>query len=252
MPRKNPIPKKVQDVSAATPTETNIPNTPTPPADTAQQDQEHPELLPLSPEEELFVDYLFIENMNRTRAYQRVFPNTTPESASASASRMLRKVNVQAEVRRRLDEEAMSAEEATARLARIARGSMLPFLKKGPDGFVYMNVSDPEAERYMFLVKEMEAKRQRRIVGSGDDAEEWEDEWVRVKLYSSYEANIDILKLHGKFTKKVDVTTGGQPLPAVDHEGFDRSLTAFVEAIQSVIKQELRQEPDDSSKPAKS
>ena len=207
------------------------------------ESQDAAELEPLTPEEERFINSLFEENMNRTRAYMRVFPKATYESASASASRMLRKVNVKREVGRRLEEEAMSAEEATARLARIARGSMLPFLKKGPDGFIYMNLNDPDAERYMFLVKEMEAKRQRRIVGSGDAAEEWEDEWVRVKLYSSYEANIDILKLHGKFTKKVDLTTGGQPLPAVDHEAFDQSMKTFADAIISLVEQ------DDSPKP---
>jgi hypothetical protein len=151
---------------------------------------------------------------------------------------MLARVNIKAEVRRRLEEEAMSAEEAIARLARIARGSMLPFLKKGPDGFVYMNLNDPQAEEYMFLVKEMEAKRQRRILGSGEAAEEWEDEWVRVKLYSSYEANIDILKLHGKFTKRVDLTTGGQPLPAVDNEGFDRSMRTLADAITSMLERD--------------
>lgn len=194
-------------MSADTPT--NSAGNPQPAAD-----QDPAELEPLTPEEERFVNSLFEENMNRTRAYMRVFPNASYESASASGSRMLRRVNIKAEVARRLEEEAMSAEEAIARMARIARGTMLPFLKKGPDGFIYMNLNDPEAEQYIFLVREMEAKRQRRVVGSGDAAEEWEDEWVRVKLYSSYEANLDILKMHGKFTKKVDLTTGGQPLPA--------------------------------------
>lgn len=207
------------------------------------QTQDPAELEPLTPEEERFVNSLFEENMNRTRAYMRVFPNATYESASASASRMLRKVNVKAEVARRLEEEAMSAEEAIARIARIARGTMLPFLKRGPDGFVYMNLNDPDAERYMYLVKEMEAKRQRRIIGSGEAAEEWEDEWVRVKIYSSYEANLEILKMHGKFTKKVDLTSGGKPLPAVDHEAFDQSMKTFAAAIVSLIEQ------DDSSKP---
>jgi hypothetical protein len=222
-------------VSADTPT--NNPTNPAPAADTSQ-DQDPAELIPLSPEEELFVDYLFEENFNRTRAYARAYPNALPNSARASASRMLARVNIKAEVRRRLEEEAMSAEEAIARLARIARGSMLPFLKKGPDGFVYMNLNDPQAEEYMFLVKEMEAKRQRRILGSGEAAEEWEDEWVRVKLYSSYEANIDILKLHGKFTKRVDLTTGGQPLPAVDNEGFDRSMRTLADAITSMLERD--------------
>jgi len=228
-------------VSAATPTTDNPVNPQTTVEQTQSQDPAALEAL--SPEEERFVNYLFDENMNRTRAYMRIFPNSSYDAAKSSASRMLSKANVKAEVARRLEEEAMSAEEALARLARIARGSMLPFLKKGPDGFVYMNLNDPEAEQYMFLVKEMEAKRQRRIIGSGDATEEWEDEWVKVKLYSSYEANIDILKLHGKFTKKVDLTTGGQPLPAVDHEAFDQSMKAFTNAIISLIEQ------DDSPKP---
>lgn len=222
-------------MSGATPT--NDPIAPQPTVDQTQG-QDPAALEPLTPEEERFINSLFEENMNRTRAYMRVYPRATYESASASASRMLRKVNVKAEVARRLEDEAMSAEEAIARLARIARGSMLPFLKKGPDGFVYMNLNDPEAEQYMFLVKEMEAKRQRRIVGSGEAAEEWEDEWVKVKLYSSYEANIDILKLHGKFTKKVDLTTGGQPLPVVDNEAFEQSMKAFTNAIISLIEQD--------------
>lgn len=227
-------------MSSAIPT--NNPVTPQPTVDQTQS-QDPAVLEPLTPEEERFINALFEENMNRTRAYMRVYPKATYESSSASASRMLRKANVKAEVGRRLEEEAMSAEEAIARLARIARGSMLPFLKKGPDGFIYMNLNDPEAERYMFLIKEMEAKRQRRIVGSGDAAEEWEDEWVKVKLYSSYDANLDILKLHGKFTKKVDLTTDGNPLPTVDHEAFDQSMKAFTNAILSLIEQ------DDSPKP---
>ena len=223
-------------MSAAIPTETNAA---TPPAN--EQNQE--ELIPLSPDEERFINFLFEENMNRTRAYKRAHPDSSYDAARSSASRLLAKANIQAEVARRLDEEAMSEKEAIARLARIARGSMLPFLKKGPDGFVYMNLNDPEAEQYMFLVKEMEAKRQRRILGSGEAAEEWEEEWVRVKLYSSYEANIDILKLHGKFTKKVDLTTDGKPLPVEDHEGFNRSLTALADALTGILQQ------DDSPKP---
>jgi len=227
-------------VSSATPT--NNPVTPQTAVDQAQS-SEPAVLEPLTPAEERFINSLFEENMNRTRAYMKVYPKSSYDAARSSASYILTKPNIKAEVRRRLEEEAMSAEEAIARLARIARGSMLPFLKKGPDGFIYMNLNDPEAERYMFLVKEMEAKRQRRIVGSGETAEEWEDEWVKVKLYSSYEANIDILKLHGKFTKKVDLTTGGNPLPAVDHEAFDQSMKAFTNAIVSLIEQ------DDSPKP---
>lgn len=207
------------------------------PAADAQPNPEQPELEPLSPEEERFVNFLFEENMNRTRAYRRAYPNSSYDAARSSASRLLAKANIKAEVARRLDEEAMSVEEAVARMARIARGSMRPFLQKGPDGFVYFDLNHPEAEEHMYLVKEMEAKRQRRIVGSGDAAEEWEEEWVRVKLHSAYEANLDILKMHGKFTKKIDLTSDGKPLPPVDQTGYQESMKMFAEAVVNFLGQ---------------
>lgn len=200
----------------------------------------------LTPDEERFINFLFEENMNRTRAYMKAYPRSTYDSARSSASTLLAKPNIQAEVARRLKEEAMSVEEGIARVSMVARGTMLPFLKKGPDGFVYFNLSDPEAEKYMFLVKEMEVKRQRRLIGKGEDQEEWEDEWVKVKLYSSYEANIDLLKLHGQFTKKIDISSGGLPLPATDQEGFNRSMTSLAEAIVSILQQEDEPKPPES------
>jgi len=211
----------------------------------ADDSTQAPEPILLTPDEDRFITFLFQENMNRTRAYMRAYPNAAYDSARSSASRLIAKDNISAEVARRLKEEAMSVDEGVFRLSRIARGSIRHFLRKGPDDFFYININHPEAEEYMFLIKEMEAKRQRRVVGQGEAAEEWEDEWVRVKLYSAYEANIDLLKMNGKFTKKVDLTTGGNPLPVVDHEAFDQSMKAFTNAIITLIEQDQ----DDSPKP---
>ena len=182
------------------------------PAEDIQAEDEIQEIA-LTPEEDLFITYLLAENMNRTRAYLRGHPNITVESARASASRMLTRVNVQAEVNRRMTEEAMSEEEGVMRLSRIARGVITPFLKQGPDGFMYFDLSHPDADANMYLIKEMETKRERRLVGSGEAAEEWEGEWVKVKLHDAYTATVDLLKIYGKFTKKVDITTDGKPLP---------------------------------------
>lgn len=192
----------------------------------------------ISPEEDLFITYLLQENMNRTEAYMRVFSKTTRESARASASRMLAKVNVKAAFVARLNEEAMSAEEGIMRLSRIARGTVVPFLKEGSDGFMYFDLSHPDAKENMHLIKEMETKRERRVEGSGESAEEWEGEWVKVKLHDAYSATIDLLKIHGMFTKKIDLTSGGNPLPEVDHAGFDRSLSTFLDAIKSIAVNE--------------
>lgn len=192
----------------------------------------------ISPEEDLFITYLLRENMNRMRAYMHVFPNCSQDSARASASRMLAKVNVKAALVARLNEEAMSVEEGIMRISRVARGTLLPFVKDGPDGFLYFDLSDPAAKEYMYLIREMETKRERRIAGAGEAAEEWEGEWVKVKLHDAYAATIDLLKIHGQFTKKIDVTSGGKPLPEVDHAGFDRSLSTFMDAVKSIVQNE--------------
>lgn len=221
MPKKSKIIKNPSDVSPGTLTEIG--------------DKSQGEELLLSPEEMAFVNYLFEENMNRTRAYQRGHPDLSRESAAASASRMLKRVNVSEAVARRLADEAVSPEEGIYRLSRIARGTVMPFLREGSDGFMYFDLSHPDAKENMFLIKDIETKRERRISGSGEAAEEWEGEWVKVKLHDAYTANVDLLKIHGKFIKKVDLSSGGEPIKPVDNAGFDRSLTSFLDAIREVV-----------------
>jgi hypothetical protein len=169
-----------------------------------------------------------------------MYPRSSPEAAKSSASRLLTKANLQEEIVRRLNEEAMSVAEGIARVSRVARGTIQPFLKQGSDGFMYFDLSHPDAQENMFLVREMETKRERRIVGAGEAAEEWEGEWVKVKLHDAYAATVDLLKIHGKFTKKVEVTgKDGTPLnPPINGDEFTHSLSMFTDAIKSLIEGE--------------
>jgi len=160
------------------------------------------------------IDAYFEENMNGTRAYMKGHPNSSYEAARSSASAILTKPNIRAEIKRRLDEKAMSAEEAIYRLGEIGRADLFPFVRFDDDGFVYFNFADPDAKRHLFLIKKIKSKRERRLEGKGDDAEAWEGEWVEVELHDAHAAIRDILKLHGKFTDRVDLTTGGEKLPA--------------------------------------
>lgn len=183
------------------------------------------------------VNAYFSENMNQTRAYLKVFSKTPYESARVKASQFFSKVNIRAEITYRLNQEAMGVDEALRRKAAIARADLRPFIKVGKDGFVYFDMSQPEAMEYLFLVKEMETKRERRIEGKGEDAEEWEGEWVKVKLHDANVALTEILKMHGKFTDKVDLTTLGEKItqPKVDNAGFDRAISSLADAIKGII-----------------
>jgi len=90
----------------------------------------------------------------------------------------------------------------------MARAELMPFIRIDDDGFTYFNFSDPEAKEYMWLIKKMKTKRERRV--GGDEA--WEGEWVEVELHDAQAALRDILKMHGKFVDKVDLTTGGEKI----------------------------------------
>lgn len=160
----------------------------------------------LSAEDWQLVNAYFDENMNQTRAYLSVHPHTPYDSARTLSSMAFARINIRAEIRRRLTEGAMSAEEAVYRLGEMARASHHPFIKVDEDGFVYFNFADPEAKRYLFLIKKIKTKRERRVEGNGEDAEEWEGEWVEVELHDAHAATRDILKLHGKFSDKPEVT----------------------------------------------
>jgi hypothetical protein len=168
----------------------------------------------LTPDELAFIAAYFEENMNGTRAYMKLHSKASYESAKATASVVLTNLNIKAEIKRRLNERAMSAEEAIYRLGEIGRADLFPFIRIDDDGFVYFNFADPEAKRHLFLIKKIKSKRERRLEGKGEDAEAWEGEWVEVELHDAHAAIRDILKLHGKFVEKMDFTTGGEKLPA--------------------------------------
>ncbi len=169
--------------------------------------QENENDTPINPsfDELAFVNAYFEENMNATRAYMKLHPKASYESARASASETLTKVNIKVEITRRLNANAMTAEEALFRLGEMARAELMPFIHIDEDGFAWFNLADKEAKKYMWLIKEMETKRERRIEGKGKEAETWEGEWVRVKLHDAQAALRDILKMHGRFIERVEV-----------------------------------------------
>jgi hypothetical protein len=135
-----------------------------------------PTILEFTADEWAMVNAYFDENMNQTRAYLKIHPGANYDSARTEASKFFAKPYIQAEIERRLKENAMSAEEVLSRLGDMARASHQPYIKIDDDGFVYFNFADEEARKNLHLIKKIKTKRERRIVGKGDEAEEWEGE----------------------------------------------------------------------------
>jgi len=202
---------------------------------TNPKDEPNDTPIELSLDELAFIAAYFESNMNGTRAYMKLHPKSSYESAKANASETLTKVNLRAEIKRRLKERAMSAEEAIARMGAIAKADLFPFIRIDEDGFAYFNLSDSQAMEHLYLIKEMETKRERRIEGKGKDAETWEGEWVRVKLHDAYAALRDIAKMHGKLTEKVELGGEVKVETKADNEQLDRSILTLANALREVV-----------------
>lgn len=168
------------------------------------------------------INAYFEENLNQTRAYLSVHPIPAGISdeearkkydvARTSASKEFAKPNIKLEIRYRLQEATMSPLEILKRYTDIARGSMKSFVRIANDGFVYFDLSQPEAQANMHLIKKMETKRERKVEGTGENAEEWEGEWVKVELHDAPSALLQLGRHYSLFTDKTDLTSGGKPL----------------------------------------
>lgn len=169
----------------------------------------------LSDDQIAFMAAYFECNANATRAWMKLHPKVTYESAKALASAFLTNINLRAAIRKVWESRAMGAEEAIARMSAIAKADLQPFIRIDDDGFVYFNFADIDAQEYLFLIKKIKTKRERRVEGVGKDAEEWEGEWMEVELHDAYTALRDIAKMHGKIPDRHEITgKDGKELPA--------------------------------------
>lgn len=160
----------------------------------------------LSDDELAFMAAYFECNANGTRAWLKLHPKSSYDAAKSSASDYLTNPNLRAAIRQTWEARAMSAEEAIGRMSAIAAADLHPFIRVDDDGFVWFNFADVDAKEYLFLIKKIKTKRERRIEGKGKDAETWEGEWVEVELHDAYTALRDIAKMHGKLVDRHELT----------------------------------------------
>jgi PBSX family phage terminase large subunit len=156
----------------------------------------------LTADEWELINAYFDENMNQTQAYLSIHKQTGYDVARTKSSQIFAKGNVRAEIRRRLREGAMSADEVLFRLREQAQATHKPWIRVDAGGFIYFDFSDSEAKRNLHLIKKIKTKRERRVEGRGELAQEWEGEWVEVELHDPQKALDMIGKYHNLFKEK--------------------------------------------------
>jgi phage terminase small subunit len=134
----------------------------------------------------------------------------------------LRKPEIREEIDRRMAEIHMSSAEVLAE-----------------DGFIYFDFSHPDAINNLHLIKKIETKRTRRVEGKGEEAETWEDEWVKVELNDPQRALEMLGKYHKLFVdRKEHSGPDGGPIPIevkVDDERYDRTISSLADALREVL-----------------
>lgn len=176
----------------------------------AQQDKEEKKRK-LTNKEKVFIDE-YLKCFNGADAARKA--GYSEASIYSIAYENLRKPEIREELDRRMEEVHMSSAEVLARLSDQARGSHRPFVRISDDGFVYFDFSNPEAIDNLHLVKKIETKRSRRVEGKGEDAENWEDEWVKVELHDPQGALAMLGKYHKLFVdRKEHSGPNGGPIP---------------------------------------
>lgn len=148
--------------------------------------------------EEYTVDF------NATQAAIRA--GYSEKTAAQQGHQLLNKTSVSEAIEERLEQLAMSADEALKRLADWGRGDLTPFLRETEDGDVVIDLSTEEARRNMHLIRKIKFD-ERRV---DDERTELRQ---RIELHDAKDAVKQIAKAHGLFVDKTVVSgPGGGPV----------------------------------------
>lgn len=153
---------------------------------------------PLTNKQKVFIDE-YLKCWNAAESARRA--GYSEKTAYSMGWENLRKPEIKAAIEARLDEVHMSADEALKLTAEIARGDLADFMSIGSMGF---NL-DLEAAREAGKTNLIKKVSQKTIVDGKTDKE---THILDIELYDRQTALRDILKLHGKFTEKVEIKGG--------------------------------------------
>jgi phage terminase small subunit len=174
----------------------------------------------------------YVKDWNKTQAAIRA--GFSSKTAYSQGSRLLKNVEVQAEIKRLLEENAMSAEEVLARLAEQARSDMGMFYKLVEEWTFYplpthdildaeevTDDSDPEnpVKRVSYLIRRVAIDTDKlvdpqysHLLHKVSDT----NAGLKIELYDKQAALNLLGRHHALFTDRTDLTSGGEKLETDD------------------------------------
>lgn len=151
----------------------------------------------LSKRQTIFINE-YLKCWNAAEAARRA--GYSEKSARVIGSENLTKPDIANAIKQRIEEQAITGDEVLARLAKQARGSMSEFVRV-LDGANIPMIDWKRAEQngMLDLVKEIKI----------------EQDSISFKLYDAQSALVTLGKALGVLTDRTDVTSGGEPIPAI-------------------------------------
>jgi hypothetical protein len=130
--------------------------------------------------------------------------------------RLLVNVGIAKDIRQRINEKAMAADEVLQGLADIARGDMADLMEITTSGFTLsLMVDDGNGNKIINpktkLIKKIKQKVTTYLAKKEDD-EDREVIETELELYSAHDAYRDIGRHHALFTDNTDITSNGETL----------------------------------------
>ena len=187
------------------------------------------ELKPLSKKHEKVL-YEYLLCFIQWKAYKAAYPNVTEESARVLSSKLFANVSFQAHLQARLSELHMSVDEALARETEIGRVGV-GFFFKIVDEWMFNPLPEYEILDEREVIDDTKEPPQKQISYRVRHAVLDMDKVIdpqyahlikkftnsrktglSIELYDGQTVHNNVLKMAGKFTEKVDITSGGEKL----------------------------------------
>lgn|SRR5262245_16570483 len=208
-------------------------------------------LKPLSKKHQTFIDNYFIYKQNGTEAYIQTYnPKGGRDSARVMAAELLAKPNVQAEVRARIAEVHTHGDRAIEKISQFAEADMGIFFKVTDDWTFYPHATseildekeviddtkDPPVKRISYRVRrivvDLEKVRDPKYSHLLKSFSESPKSGVKLEIHDPMAANMNILKLEGRFKERIDLSNEDGSLQSIPVDEIARRVSVLVEVAK--------------------
>jgi phage terminase small subunit len=183
----------------------------------------------LTKKQRVFIEE-YLQCWNASEAARRA--GYSERSARVTASKLLTKANIQAEISERISEKAMTADEILVRLGDMARGDLGDFMDIENMTF-HLSLKKAKELGLTHLIKKV---KQRTTIRQKKDGDEEEEHWIELELHDAKDALVHLGKHHKLFTDKFDLTSGGKSF--FDIEAWKEDRQSRIDNIDDMEEQE--------------